>query len=120
MITRRTFLKTGSLATAGLALGGLGTVNSMTAASASGILGANRKVNLACVGIGNRGAEIINAFHKTGLESENGNTQALAEAINKLLSDNDLRKKLGENAAKRIQDKFTIEAIKDDLNNLYN
>jgi predicted dehydrogenase len=42
-------------------------MNPMTAASASGIMGANRKVNLACVGIGNRGAEIINAFHQTGL-----------------------------------------------------
>jgi predicted dehydrogenase len=67
MITRRTFLKTGSLATAGIALGSLNTVNSMTAASASRIVGANRKVNLACIGIGNQGGGIINEFDKTGL-----------------------------------------------------
>ena len=31
------------------------------------VLGANEKVNLACVGIGNRGEQIIKAFAKTGL-----------------------------------------------------
>jgi predicted dehydrogenase len=67
MITRRTFLRAGGLATAGLALGGLSTVKSMTAASAAKIKGANRRVNLACIGIGNRGAEIIPEFEKTGL-----------------------------------------------------
>lgn len=30
-------------------------------------LGPNDKVNLACIGIGNRGREIMEAFHKTGL-----------------------------------------------------
>ena len=67
MVTRRDFLKTGGLATAGLALGGLGTVSAMNAASQKRVNGANRKVNLACVGIGNRGAEIINDFDRTGL-----------------------------------------------------
>jgi predicted dehydrogenase len=67
MITRRTFLKTGSLATAGIAIGGMNTVNSMTAASAKRVVGANEKVNLACIGIGNRGGEIIREFNKTGL-----------------------------------------------------
>jgi glycosyltransferase involved in cell wall biosynthesis len=56
---------------------------------------------------------------ETGLESENGNTQALADSINKLLSDNNLRDKLGANATRRIQDKFTVAAIQDDLNILY-
>jgi len=69
MITRRTFLKTTGLATAGLALGSMNDLGSMpTSASATAqIIGANRKVNLACVGIGNRGAEIINDFDRTGL-----------------------------------------------------
>ncbi|MDR2086523.1 MAG: Gfo/Idh/MocA family oxidoreductase [Dysgonamonadaceae bacterium] len=67
MITRRAFLRTGGLATAGLALGGLNAVKSMTAADAAKIKGANRKVNLACVGIGNRGADVIKEFDKTGL-----------------------------------------------------
>ena len=67
MVTRRSFLKAGGLATAGLTLGGLNTARSMSAASASRIMGANGKVNLACVGIGNRGAEIMNDFDRTGL-----------------------------------------------------
>ena len=67
MITRRTFLKTSGLATAGLALGGLNEVRSMPSFSAAQVLGANRKINLACIGIGNRGNEIIKDFDKTGL-----------------------------------------------------
>ncbi|MDR0506120.1 MAG: Gfo/Idh/MocA family oxidoreductase [Dysgonamonadaceae bacterium] len=67
MITRRTFLKTGGLATAGLALGGLNIAQSMTAAQQARVKGANRRVNLACVGIGNRGEDIIREFEKTGL-----------------------------------------------------
>jgi predicted dehydrogenase len=67
MITRRAFLKTGGLATIGLAFGGLNAVKSATAADAARIKGANRRVNLACVGIGNRGADVIKEFDKTGL-----------------------------------------------------
>ena len=67
MVTRRDFLRTGGLATAGIALGGIGGVGTMSAASQSRVKGANRKVNLACIGIGNRGAEIMNDFDKTGL-----------------------------------------------------
>ena len=67
MVTRRDFLKTGGLATAGIALGGIGSASAMSAVSQSRIKGANRKVNLACVGIGNRGAEIMNDFDRTGL-----------------------------------------------------
>jgi predicted dehydrogenase len=53
--------------TAGLAMGGLNVVKATSAASYERIAGANRKVNLACVGIGNRGMEIIKEFGKTGL-----------------------------------------------------
>jgi len=67
MISRRTFLKTGGLATAGLAFTGMSAMNAMTAKSAARVVGANRKVNLACIGIGNRGADIIPEFDKTGL-----------------------------------------------------
>lgn len=56
---------------------------------------------------------------QTGLESENGNSQALAKAINTLLSDSALRKKLGIQASQRVKENFTIEAIKDKLNQLY-
>ena len=67
MVTRRDFLRTGGLATAGIALGGIGGASAMTAASQARVMGANRKVNLACVGIGNRGAEIMNDFDRIGL-----------------------------------------------------
>lgn len=63
MVTRRHFLKTASMASAGLAMGGI----NMQAASYKQVVGANQKVNLACVGIGFRGAEIIKEFEKTGL-----------------------------------------------------
>jgi glycosyltransferase involved in cell wall biosynthesis len=49
---------------------------------------------------------------ETGLESENGNIQALADAITRLLSDADLRKQLGENASQRIKEFFVPDAIK--------
>ncbi|MBK5720665.1 Gfo/Idh/MocA family oxidoreductase [Dysgonomonas sp. Marseille-P4677] len=64
MVTRRNFLKRATLASAGLAVGGLGTMN---AESYNRIVGANRKVNIAYIGIGNRGEQIISDFEKTGL-----------------------------------------------------
>jgi len=67
MITRRNFLKASGLATASLALGSLNELRSMSASGATRIAGANRKINLACIGIGNRGADIIPEFDKTGL-----------------------------------------------------
>ncbi|MDR1455974.1 MAG: Gfo/Idh/MocA family oxidoreductase [Tannerella sp.] len=63
MYTRRNFLKTATVASAGLAMGGAG----LNAASYRRVAGANEKVNLACIGIGFRGSEIIREFAKTGL-----------------------------------------------------
>lgn len=65
MTTRRQFIKNAAFASAGLAMGGVTT--RMSAASYNRIVGANNKVNLAHIGIGNRGWEIINDFDKTGL-----------------------------------------------------
>jgi len=56
---------------------------------------------------------------ETGLESENGNVQALAGAINRLLTADDLRKKLGENASQRVKANFTTDAIREHLGELY-
>ena len=64
MTTRRGFLKAATMASAGLAMGG---VRQLNASSYRQIIGANGKVNLACVGIGFQGAEIIRAFAKTDL-----------------------------------------------------
>ncbi|HRP57540.1 Gfo/Idh/MocA family oxidoreductase [Agriterribacter sp.] len=63
MSSRRKFLRSAALASAGVAMGGLQT----SAKSYSRIIGANKKVNLACIGIGNRGGAILNALHGTGL-----------------------------------------------------
>lgn len=65
MTTRRQFLKSAALASAGLAFQGV--YSKTNAASYSRIVHANRKVNLAHIGVGNRGWEIINDFDKTGL-----------------------------------------------------
>jgi len=63
MTSRRNFLKTATLASAGFALGG----TRLNAKSYQQIIGANDRVNLACVGIGNQGGEIIKQFRRTGL-----------------------------------------------------
>ena len=63
MSSRRKFIKSASLATAGIAVGNW----SASAKSYSRIIGANKKVNLACIGIGNRGGEILNTLNDTGL-----------------------------------------------------
>ncbi|MDR0421951.1 MAG: Gfo/Idh/MocA family oxidoreductase [Proteiniphilum sp.] len=74
MTTRRDFIRNAALASAGLVVGGMST--GMSAASYGRVVGANRKVNLAHIGIGNRGWEIINDFDKTGL----ANVVALCDA----------------------------------------
>ena len=63
MTTRRDFLKNTMLLSAGLTVGGV----NLSAAGQKRVSGANRRINLACVGIGNRGGEILNEFDKTGL-----------------------------------------------------
>jgi predicted dehydrogenase len=62
MTTRRNFLKTATLASAGLAVG-----LRANAGNAGSNINAGGKVNLACIGIGNRGEQIIDDFDKTGL-----------------------------------------------------
>ena len=63
MTSRRNFLKTATLASAGFAMG----ETRLSAKSYQQIIGSNDRVNLACVGIGNQGAEIIKAFRRTNL-----------------------------------------------------
>ncbi|MGX5819817.1 Gfo/Idh/MocA family oxidoreductase [Chitinophaga lutea] len=58
--SRRSFLKQAMLASAAVATPGVLMARGK-------VLGANNKVNLACIGIGNRGGEIIREFAKTGL-----------------------------------------------------
>jgi predicted dehydrogenase len=67
MITRRTFIKTGSLAAAGITVGSINIANSMPAASYKRIIGSGERVRLACIGIGNQGANDIKMLDATGL-----------------------------------------------------
>ncbi len=66
MITnRRKFLKTG--ATAAFGLSGLTIISPSVLGKSMGYVAPSDKVNLACIGIGNRGNEIIKQLHQTGL-----------------------------------------------------
>ena len=67
MTTRRSFLKNAGITAAGLGIGQFNIVKAFNPDSYRRIAGANKKVNLACVGIGNRGGSIIMDFEKTGL-----------------------------------------------------
>lgn len=60
--SRRGFIKQSAITGAGLIL-----LPSFLKASRGVVAGANEKVNLACIGIGNRGGEIIEELNKTGL-----------------------------------------------------
>ncbi len=67
MVTRRDFLRKAGLAGAGLAFSSMDTIGALGAVNSEKVKAANRKVNLACIGIGNRGNDIIKEFDKTGL-----------------------------------------------------
>ena len=65
-ISRRSFVKTASLGTAGVLLGVHGTASAQGNPAQAGKKETD-KVRLACVGIANRGAQVIRDFEKTGL-----------------------------------------------------
>ncbi len=58
--TRREFILNTGIVTAGLTLG----ASSLSAASYKRIIGANDKVNMGFIGIGNRGSQLLNLFMK--------------------------------------------------------
>jgi cell division GTPase FtsZ len=65
--TRRDFLRQLSVLTASTAIAGL-SIESLSAKNPKPRkIGTNEKVNIACIGIGNRGAEVIKALYSTGL-----------------------------------------------------
>ncbi len=65
-MNRRNFIRNSSLLASGLLLGKLDLNAEKTAKPYLRKIGANEKVNLACIGIGNRGADIIKDLYKTG------------------------------------------------------
>jgi predicted dehydrogenase len=58
--TRRSFIAKAGIATAGVAIG----ASSLNAASYKRIIGANEKVNMGFIGIGNRGSQLLAGFMK--------------------------------------------------------
>jgi predicted dehydrogenase len=69
-LSRRDFLKTGSVAAAGLMLGGLGAADALAAPqrrNAKAAPAPSQRVRLACIGIGNRGWDIVRDMSATGL-----------------------------------------------------
>src|SRR5690606_1322475 len=67
MVTRRSFIRQAGLAAAGVGLSQVVGLDAFGAANYNRIMGANGKVNLACIGIGNRGGSIAMDLDKTGL-----------------------------------------------------
>jgi len=65
------------------------------------------------------GVNWVNLKDITGLEVENGNIVAYANAINELLKNEVLRLKLGKNAAKRVRENFTMEIVGKKIDQLY-
>lgn len=65
------------------------------------------------------GVNWVNLKDETGLEVENSNSQALAQAIETLLKDDRRRKEMSQKAKKRIQEMFLIDTVREDVCKLY-
>lgn len=70
--------------------------------------------------ISESGVNYVNLANVTGLEVENRNIQAFAEAINVLLANEALQKGFAEAGHQRVLDNFVMERIKSKLSSLYN
>ena len=66
MLSRREFFRATAITSAGLAAG-LNNVTAANAASQKRVANANSRVNIALIGIGNRGEQVIEDVQKTGL-----------------------------------------------------
>lgn len=64
------------------------------------------------------GVNYVSLDGLTGIEVENRNVAAYAEAIKKLASDAQLRKTYGENAKRRVEELFTNEKFTQNVNDL--
>jgi rhamnosyl/mannosyltransferase len=66
------------------------------------------------------GTTFINQHQKTGIVVEPNNPNALANAINLLLDNPDLRKQYGQAGFKRVEKYFSVDCMINDLNAVYN
>ncbi len=62
--------------------------------------------------------EIIRSDH-TGILVEPANADAIAEAVVRLLNDEELSKKIGQAGLRRVQEKFTIEKHVHEIQKVY-
>ena len=65
------------------------------------------------------GVNYISLHEETGLTVEPRNPEQLADAINKLINNEELKLLYGQNAKKRINDLFKIESLKQQYRELY-
>jgi rhamnosyl/mannosyltransferase len=65
------------------------------------------------------GVPYVSIDGETGLTVEAGNVKALTTAINKLATDGELRKTLGQNARKRAEEHFSRQVMTDGLYAIY-
>lgn len=65
------------------------------------------------------GVNWVNLKGVTGIEVENSNSALLAQAIDTLLQNNQLRETMAINAKKRIEELFIVEKIEEKIKNLY-
>lgn len=66
------------------------------------------------------GVPYVSLNGETGITVPPKNSVALAKAINRLLADNDLRKRYGQNAKQRVEKEFTQELMARRILNAYN
>ena len=65
------------------------------------------------------GVPFVSIDGKTGLTVEPRNSKALSDAINKLLSDDELRKKFGIQARNRVVENFTVDKMNEKILKVY-
>lgn len=65
------------------------------------------------------GVNYVSVDKETGLTVEHENVEQLANAINKLLNNDELRLQYGRNARKRVEELFDITKIKNEILKLY-
>lgn len=65
------------------------------------------------------GVPYVSVDGETGITVEPRNSRALAEAINKLLNDEELRKKYGTQARRRVEEYFTVEKMNEKIFEVY-
>lgn len=69
--------------------------------------------------IAGSGVNWVNLAGQTGLEVATNDPCQYAAAVDKLLTDDNLRELYAEQARKRVEDMFVVEKITDDVKNLY-